>query len=157
MRLVGRNEIARLEGLVDAAFARYGELPVGSEIQSDFARYLCVLVAGFMEQATQELALAWVRRQSSASIQRYAGRQLDRLQNVNGAKLLNTVGSFSEAWMKELEADFADALTTLSGLMANRHLIAHGGTVNITYSRVNEAFDMVKLLVEFLKERFDPI
>jgi len=157
MRLQGRNEVARLEGLVDASFARYGQLAIGSEIQSDFARYLCVLVAGYMEQATQELALAWCRRQSSESVQRYVGKQLDRLQNVNGPKLLQTVGAFSDQWRRELEDGFEDELTTLSGLMGNRHLIAHGGTVGVTYARVNESFQMVKVLVEFLKERFDPV
>jgi hypothetical protein len=156
MRMVGRSEVARLESLVDGAFSRYSELPTGSQVQSDFARYLCVLVAGFMEQATQELALEWCRKQSSPSIQRFAAQQLDRLQNVNSDRLCKTVGSFSADWRAELEADFKDELAALSGLMGNRHLIAHGGTVTVSYAQVRESFDQIKVLVEFLKDRFDP-
>jgi hypothetical protein len=110
-----------------------------------------------MEQALQELALEWTRKQSSPSVQRFVESRLDRVQNVNGERLCQTVGAFSSEWRVELERDFKDELTALSGLMANRHLIAHGGTVGISYQRVDDNFQQVKLLVEFLKDRFDPV
>mgnify|MGYP000863797183 CR=1 FL=1 len=154
--LQGRHEVKRLQGLVQNAFDRYGELPIGSQVQSDFSRYLCVLVAGYMEQAVQELALAWCRSQSSPSVQRFAGRQLSRLQNLNPAKLAQTVGSFSADWQEELETDLADELVALGTVVANRHLIAHGGTVGVSFVRISESFVMVQDIVDFLIERFDP-
>ena len=44
---------------LDATFERYRRLDpsVDLEVQSDFARYLCVLVAGYLETAVAELVL----------------------------------------------------------------------------------------------------
>ena len=57
--MTGRAEVARLEKQLDAAFQRVKGLGPAAdiEVQSDFARYLCVLVSGYLEKSVAELML----------------------------------------------------------------------------------------------------
>ena len=59
---------------LNATFDRASGVQGNSELLSDFARYLCVLVSGFLEQAVIELAMGHVRLQSSQGVQRYVDR-----------------------------------------------------------------------------------
>jgi hypothetical protein len=58
----GRAEVWRLKQRLDATFERAGRVGSDLELQSDFARYLCVLVSGYMEKAVVELVLEHSRR-----------------------------------------------------------------------------------------------
>lgn len=156
MKFQGRLEVDRLRQRLDETFKRYAELPANTELQSDYARYLCVLVAGYVEQAVQELTIARCRRQASPSVQRYANGQLRRLQNVNPAKLSQTLASFEPKLAQDLESTFAPELDALSSLVANRHAIAHGGSVGNSYTRVKEAYDLIQTLIDWIVGEFDP-
>lgn len=156
MRFQGRLEVERLKRRLDETFTRYSQLPSNTEVQSDYARYLCVLVAGYVEQAVQELTLERCRRQASPSVQRYASAQLRRLQNMNAEKLSQTLASFDPQLRSDVESAFRPELDALSTLVANRHAIAHGGSVGISYVRVKEAYDLIQTLIDWLVGEFDP-
>jgi hypothetical protein len=100
--MTGRAEVARLRQRLDATFRRADNLPPDSdsELLSDFARYLCVLVSGFLEQATIELLLEHVRNQASPSIQQHVERRLRQFTNANAQKLLELLGSFDADWRR---------------------------------------------------------
>jgi hypothetical protein len=58
----GRAEVERLRQHLDATFKRIGSVDSDLELLSDFARYLCVLVSGYIERAVAELLLEHARR-----------------------------------------------------------------------------------------------
>jgi hypothetical protein len=153
----GRQEVLRLKQRLDDTFKRADDIdPSSLELRSDFARYLCVLVAGYLERATQELTIEWCRKQSSPSIQRYASRRLKGLQNVNGARLFETLGDFEPLWRSELESDYGEEIDVLNSLYGNRHRIAHGNDVGLTLVQIKEHYRSVQRLVQFMIDRLDP-
>ena len=81
--MTGRVEIDRLRKRLDATFERASKAGTDSELSSDLARYLCVLVAGFIEQAVIEIALEHVRTHSDISIQRHFENRLRRFTSAN--------------------------------------------------------------------------
>lgn len=156
MKFQGRLEVERLKRRLDETFKRYDELPSNTEVQSDYSRYLCVLVAGYVEQAVQELTLERCRQQASPSVRRYASAQLRRLQNMNAEKLTQTLASFDPRLKADLESTFRAELDALSSLVANRHAIAHGGSVGVSYVRVKESYALIQTLIDWLAGEFDP-
>jgi tRNA U54 and U55 pseudouridine synthase Pus10 len=58
--MTGRAEISRLRAVLDATFERGKALAVHADIetQADSARYLCVLVSGYLGRSVAELLLA---------------------------------------------------------------------------------------------------
>ncbi len=69
--MTGRAEVHRLKQVLDDTFKRAAKVGGDPELQSDFARYLCVLVSGFFEKAIAELILEHSRRHASPAIQRF--------------------------------------------------------------------------------------
>jgi hypothetical protein len=83
----GRAEVWRMKQRLDATFKRAEQVGSDPELQSDFARYLCVLVSGYLEKAITALVLEHSARQSAPSVQRYVESQTRRLTNVNSQRL----------------------------------------------------------------------
>jgi hypothetical protein len=69
----GRAEVVRLKKRLDATFQRIKDLDTSPdlEVRSDFARYLCVLVSGYLEKAVVELVQEHARTNGSPTLQRF--------------------------------------------------------------------------------------
>jgi hypothetical protein len=155
--LRGRAEVTRLRQALDATFKRAGDIDVGAlETRSDFAKYLCVLVSGFVERSTQELAHECCRNQASPSVAGYAGAQLKFFRNPNRDQLLQLVRTFDVAWSNDLDQNYADGLDAVNSVVNNRHVIAHGGTMSLSLHDIGGYYDHVKRLVRRLEDLFDP-
>lgn len=155
----GRSEVFRLRQRLDRKFERIDRFADSDiELQSDFARYLCILVSGFMEKAIQELAMECCRRMASGAARSFAIAQLDRSRNPSVEALLVFVGSFSPEWRDRMDRflteERRDAIGSIVGL---RNDAAHGGSAGITYARVREYYARVRETVDFLVEMFDPV
>lgn len=145
-----------MQARLDATFQRVASLPTEDlEVRSDFARYLCILVSGFVENTVTVLAIAYCRARSQQSVGNYAGDQLSRLQNLNSERLTQVVGAFEREWRAEL-IKFLDGprKDALDGVLSLRNKIAHGESVGLTYSRIQEYYLRVKEVISFLEKRF---
>jgi hypothetical protein len=150
------REIARQ---VDALRALIAKTRMASgddlEVQSHWARYLCVLVAGFLENSLAEVYVAFCEKQASVAVARYARASLRRIQNPKAQLFLDVARSFSDEWAGLLGAFLDDdgRKEAINSIMANRHLIAHGKSSGITVARVNEYFRKGIDVVEFLEDQ----
>jgi hypothetical protein len=155
--VTGPNEVARLKQILDQTFVRIGAVTGPLELQSDYARYLCVLVAGYFERATVELAAEWVRRRSDPRSLRYVVRRLERFQNPKKERVLQLLADFEPTWRTSAEAFIIDARAdALGSVMANRNRIAHGDPVTLSYSHVSDWYKEIQEIVDFLASLFDP-
>lgn len=149
--MTGRAEISRLQAQLDATFERGKRLAAIADLetQSDFARYLCVLVSGFLEKAVAELVLEHSRRSGGPTLQRFVEANTRKFTNPNAQKLKEMFGSFSPDWRTKLEVilmdESKDAVDSVTGL---RHAIAHGGSGSITYSRIKNYYVRIQLVVD---------
>lgn len=152
----GNPDLAAMKARLDATFLRISRLPQDDlEVCSDFARYLCVLVSGFVENAITVLATAYCRNRSQPPVGNYAGSQLGRLQNLNSERLMQVVGAFEGTWREELSG-FLDGprRDALDSVLSLRNQIAHGRSVGLTYVRIHEYYSCIKEIVSFLEKRF---
>ncbi len=159
--MTGRAEIARLQSRLDATFKRGGELfnsVPDLDTQSDFARYLCVLVAGFLEKAVAELVLEHSRNTGAPTLQSFVEANTKRFTNANSQKIADLLGSFSPDWRLKIEAvltdESKDAVDSVIGL---RHLIAHGGSAGITYRRMSEYYMRIQLVIDEIANLCAPV
>src|SRR4051812_16438465 len=119
--MTGRAEVERLKRKLNLTFKRIDNLE-DLELKADFARYLCILVAGYVENAVYELVLAYCRRTASPAVRSYVQVQLERLTNVNSERLLQLIGSFDQRWRDDLEAFILEERSAaLNSLIALRH------------------------------------
>jgi hypothetical protein len=146
--MTGRAEVRRLQQQLDAAFGRAGGL-TDLELLSDHARYLCVLVSGFLEQALTELVVEHARRTGGPSLVRYVHSRMRRHSNVNTQRLLELAGSFHQDWRVDLERYIVDERkAAIDSVVDLRNTIAHGRQTSVTMTTVRGYYEHVKDVVE---------
>jgi len=121
------------------------------EVRSDLAKYLCVRVSGYIEQAVREILEQYAQTKAHERVARVAGRQVSRLQNPSKGHLLELVDAFDPEWKTQLETFLTDERDgALTSIMSNRHQIAHGGDSGITLVRLREWAKPAMEVVDFL-------
>lgn len=148
--MTGKAEVKRLERQLDAAFQRIKALgpSVDIEVQSDFARYLCVLVSGYLEKAVAELVLEHARKNGGTTLQRFVEYETRRFMNANSQRLLDLLGRFDPDWRRALETILVDDVKdAVDSVVSLRNRIAHGGTVGVTFQRISGYYERVKKVV----------
>lgn len=153
----GRNEVVRLKRQLDGAFARAPSSSSEIELQSDFARYLCILVSGYLENAIVALVLNYVQRRSGPEVTSFVDAQLNRWTNANAEKIFSLLGSFDPEWRRRAEVFLVDERKeSLNSLVALRHKIAHGESVGTSLSQVRNYYSTIDTVVKFLSDLLDP-
>ncbi|MGA2301128.1 MAG: HEPN domain-containing protein [Candidatus Acidiferrum sp.] len=151
--MTGRAEVDRLKQRLDETFKRASALSRDPEISSDFARYLCVLVSGLLEQAVIELLIEYVRLRSPEQIQRHVGQRLRRFTTANAKNVIELVGSFDLDWQRDLESYIVDEYKAAVDSVVNlRHTVAHGRYAGVTMSSVQSYYDRVKKVIDHIAD-----
>src|SRR5664280_3442303 len=143
----GRAEVARREQRLSALFTAIDGANLPPELTAHYSRYLCVLVSGYAEQSVKELVAQYCRSKSSEPIQRYVGKQLARLRNIDLEKLKQLLQSFKAEWWTELESEWSDELTAFGSVAAVRNAVSHGTETGITMATVRQYFNQISVVL----------
>jgi hypothetical protein len=140
----------RLDWLIKEASKFQGDQ---LELQAHWARYLCVLAAGFLENALSEVYSRYAKASANAQVANYVEAMLGKIQNPKSRKFLDTARSFDRSWEESLETfiETDGRKEAIDAIMANRHLIAHGKDANISLVRVEEYLKKSIEVVEFIE------
>ena len=146
----GRAAVTSLKQRLDATIQRCSAATDDPELLSDLARYICVLVSGFIEQSVRELFLEYVRCRSSPEVHRYVDSQLKRsLLNAKTGRIVELANSFDPNLGSRLNAfldnEYKDAV---DGVVALRNTISHGGFVGLTMQRMKDYYDRVTRVID---------
>jgi len=151
--MTGKGEVDRQRQQLDATFKRASGLGPDPELLSDFARYLCVLVSGFLEQAVVELLVEYLRRHSDNRVQQYGEQRLRQLTYLKVQRLIDVLGSFDPDWRRDLEAFLVDEYKdAVNGIVDLRNTIAHGRYVGVTMKRAQDYYGRIKAVVDHLSQ-----
>ena len=146
--MTGRAEVNRQRAHLDSVFSRVKGLNADAELLSDFARYLCVLVSGFVEQATIELLIEYARTHANTRILGHVERSIRHLTNLKTQRLIDVVGGFDADWRYRLETFIVDEYKdALDGIVELRNNVAHGKYVGVTLSRVDDYYVRIKKII----------
>jgi len=123
------------------------------ELISHWARYMCVLVSGFLEAAVFEIYTEFARAKSQDFVVNYVQKQLTRFQNPKMEKILSLAGSFNGLWRDKLkEATDGELKDAVDSIVNNRNNIAHGRNSDITYGRIKEYFKKAVKVIDMLED-----
>ncbi|MEO6192554.1 MAG: HEPN domain-containing protein [Thermoanaerobaculia bacterium] len=123
------------------------------ELQAHWGRYLCVLVAGFLENAITEVYSEFVYRVGSKPLANFISTTVARIQNPNSKRFIETAKSFRVEWGRDLEAFLSEdgRKEAIDGIMNLRHQIAHGQSAGITLARVADYLKKSVEVIEFIE------
>ena len=132
------SEVHGIKQHLDTLFLRGRSLASDPELQSHWARYLCVLVSGYLEIAVRSLLSEYARNTAGPITANYVQRTLEHsLQNPKMEKILEVVRTFSPEWEATLRKDAEGRPKDgVDSIVANRNLIAHGRSVGISLGQV---------------------
>ena len=151
-------DLARRRQKLDAAFDRANGLPAEDlELRADFARYLTVLVYGYLEQSVLDLLQAYVNRKAAPPVARYVQRRLERGRNLKVNQLLELLGAFDSEWRIRCEGILDDrSRLAIDTVTNNRNQIAHGEWVGATLLSVSNGYVRIRQVVERLPDVLEP-
>jgi len=155
---MGRKEIHARRTRLDQTFVRMPSSSADPEFQSDFARYLVVLVSGFLENSIEAILLEFAEKKSSPEVAAHVARQLGFWTNPNCEKIiLSLFGAFNSDWRDKLQNYIIDEKNdSINSLVALRHKVAHGDYVGTTLSQVKQYYKTIIDVVEFMNELVNP-
>lgn len=144
------SEKQRLDWLIKEASNFQGDQ---LELQAHWARYLCVLAAGFLENALSDVYSRYAKASANAQVSNYVEAMLVKIQNPKSSKFLDTARAFDRSWEESLATfiEVGGRKDAIDAIMANRHLIAHGKDSVISLARVKEYFKKSIEVVEFIE------
>lgn len=120
---------------------------------SHWAKYLCVLCAGFIENALKEIYGEFARGAASKPVADYLNSILSKIQNPKTSKFLETARAFKVSWGDELEVfvNQNGRREAIDSIMNNRHLVAHGKYAGITLVQVQNYLDRAVEVIDFIE------
>lgn len=152
-------ELARQHAELRSLIRRIGHNPLlregELELHSHWAKYLCILTAGFLENSLRLSFAAYVRKQAAPRVADFVDSRLARIQNPKAQNVMDLSRAFDAAWAKELEKflDDDNRRDAIDSIMNNRHQIAHGRHSSITVARVDQYLRRIADVVTFLERQ----
>ncbi|MEB5487872.1 HEPN domain-containing protein [Burkholderia pseudomallei] len=142
---------------MDATFSRAPDPNADPEFQADFAKYLCVLVSGYLESALCALLLGFAQTRSSGDVASFVERQLGPWTNPKAEKIIDLFGSFNQDWRNNLTAYLVDQRKdSVNSLVALRHKIAHGESVGTSLSQIRSHYRIANEVIDHVADLVDP-
>ncbi len=151
---VSTQEIDRYRKRLDDLFGLVKSLDYDSELKPHLARYLCVLVSGFLEVSMKEIYLKYSRARAGSRVVNFVGSELGYFQDPDMGKILQLTGRFSQEWAKDLEAiTEGEIKEQVNSVVHTRNKIAHGENVGISYVQIQEYYRTVVRLVDLIDSK----
>ena len=126
-------------------------------MQGEWARYLCVLSSGYLENSFRIIINEYIERNSSTNVQKYCDPIVSNLTNFKHSKIVKTLELFDLGWASsfstEIEAKSKipeEIKDSIDSLVQNRHEIAHGKNVGIGYLSVQKYFEKAHIVIEII-------
>lgn len=123
------------------------------ELRAHWARYICVLSSGFLENALRDVFSRYAKACSNSSVSNFVETQLAGVQNPKSGKFVEIARAFNGTWVADLE-DFLSVdgrREAIDAIISNRHLIAHGKDAGITLVRVKDYLAKSVQVIEHLE------
>ncbi len=146
-------EITRYKSRLDNLFGQVSSFSDEIELQSHWARYLCILVSGFIETSVSAIYIQYSREKSHVYVASYVSSRLERFTNPKMKDILELAGRFSPDWRQQLEGITTDEQKdAVDSIVANRNRIAHGANVGISYDRVRKYYQNILKVIQTLED-----
>ena len=127
-----------------------------SGLQAHWGRYLCILVASFLENSVQAIYEDYAYSTDGGNVANYVSNQIAfTVGNANAESIARTSGAFSEAWATELRAFMADddRQSAINTIVSQRNHIAHGRQSTISVEQVSGYLLKCVEVIDFIENQ----
>lgn len=146
-------EIVRYQQRLDALFEKVRDIS-DLELQSHWARYLCILVSGYLETSVRAIYGEYTSKRADKNVANYVSSRLGSFQSPKMGNILELTRAFSRQWAEELEvATEGELKGSVDSIVANRHNIAHGQDVGISYVTIREYYQNAVKVIELIEDQ----
>lgn len=152
----GTSEVRRQETRLLNTFSLVEHAKLDKELESHYARYLSIRVAGFAEKALKDLVSAYARHHAAKPIHSYVEAKMSKLWGIDKAKLKEVISGLDSSWWQDLEDNLPQELDSLNSVGKTRNNVSHGGDQGITLDTVIQYRDDVIRLTRRLSQVLDP-
>ena len=135
---------------LDALFDKVKEIQ-DIELQSEWAKYLCVRVSGYLEVSIRTIYTEYARNKSHKNVANFVSSRLSGFQNPNMEMIFQRAGAFNQDWRRELENIDDEIKTSVNSIVTLRNKISHGDDVDLTYRRINEYYQNAIKILQFIE------
>jgi hypothetical protein len=150
------QEVWRYRQRLDHLFRRAGELE-DPELKAHWARYLCVLASGFIETSVRALFAQYSRGAAAPNVANFVEEKLKDFQSARMNNICDLTRQFNPAWADQLELDTQGELKdAVDSIVSNRHQIAHGRDVGVSYVQVKQYYEGAVKVMDLLRVWCDP-
>ncbi len=143
---------------LDNLYAKVAAIP-NPQDQVEWSKYLCVLTAGFIEESLRVLILDFSKHNASLEIQKFVESEISFLTNCKTKRIIDVLNKFNSKWSSTFETEIQDnspiyteIKDSIDSIVGNRHLIAHGKSVGVTYSTVKKYYVYCTKAIEILED-----
>jgi hypothetical protein len=144
-------EAVKAEQRLDYLFGKTPQVSVDAEILAHWARYLCVLTSGYLETSVRAIFKSYAHATADPKVAKYVERCLDDFQSPKMEAILNLAQSFSSDWEEKIRTyAIGQRKDAIDSIVANRHNIAHGRNVGISFATIAQYYKSVKETVDFI-------
>ena len=143
---------------IDAVFARADRISHikeawMEEVLADYARYLCILVMGFLERSVERVFQDYVDSLGDPRVSSYVEEKFQYERFMRVADIREIAKEFDQDWENRLNSKMTDKhKAAIGNLHSQRKNIAHGRDSDLTYRQVYDAYNLIKETVGFLEE-----
>jgi len=146
-------EIVRYQQRLDDLFEKVKDIS-DIELQSHWARYLCILVSGYLETSVREIYSEYSRKRANINVANYVSSRLERFQSPKMEPILQLTRAFNPQWAEQLKIETEGELKdSVDSIVADRHNIAHGRDSGITYSRIHDYYRNAVKVIELIEKQ----
>ena len=142
---------------LDNLYLKVSTVP-NAQDKVEWSKYLCVLTAGFIEESLRVLLMEFAKNNSSKQIQRYLEKEIGHITNCKTERIIEVLNKFDIRWATDFEKDIKDKSPidkeikdSLDSVVSNRHLIAHGKSVGMSYTTIKEYYNYCITAISILE------
>jgi hypothetical protein len=124
------------------------------EVQAHWARYLCILVSGFVESSVREVYRQYARNKAAPNVANFVEGRLKGFQNPKMEKILELTRLFSPEWEATLRlAVEGEPKDAVDSIVANRNRIAHGEDVSVSYANIRAYYMSSTKVIQLIEDQ----
>jgi RiboL-PSP-HEPN len=128
-------------------------LPFDDVLRSHWAKYLSILITGYLERVMKIILTEYTRRGANSYVAAYAEAQLASFQNPSVDKICTLLAQFDRRWEQRLEEFWKEERRAAVASVVNvRHHAAHGRHFGTTIAQMRDYHRRVDEVVRFLDE-----
>lgn len=124
-------------------------------IELHWGQYMCIMVAGFLENSLQTVYRNYVIQASDRNVANYVSGQLRRVRNPDAGRFIELARAFNPDWGNALSAfiDQNGRRFAIGEIHRNRNRSAHGNQSEITLTEVRAHLLKCVEVVEFIESQ----